>query len=206
VIQILYAADHTERGLALCQAVPGSFASLVTTTPIQKPGLDTLTFWGHGDIARLCGLVVDDFVTLVKNWAKVNSGLQTVEIITCNSRHAPSGFDGYAQGVMRGLRAGVLSSTRSVVVKALPVNVGGSLNAFSILLAHAPNKSWCYVTAPGPTDALMFQGANQVKDEAAKAGYDLALAATKVVRQTDRRFTLNYGYFNTLRAQLGVVS
>jgi hypothetical protein len=206
MIQILYAQDHTERGVALSQAVPGSQAGLVTTAPTAKPGLDTLTFWGHGDIARLCGLQSEDFAKLVKDWAKLNSGLQTVEIITCNARHAPTGFDPYAQTVVSGLRSGLLSSTRNIVVKALPVNVGGTLNAFSILLAHAPNKSWCYVTGPGPDDKIMFQGNNLVKAEAGKNGYDLAQAGNKVARDVkDRKFTLNFGYFNTLRAQLGVV-
>jgi hypothetical protein len=205
MIQILYAQDHSDRGVALGQAVPNSNATLITTAPTTKAGLDTLTVWGHGDIARLCGLLVDDFVALVKSWAKVNTGLQTVEIVTCNARHAPTGFDPYALNVARALRSGFMSSTRNVVVKALPTNVGGALNAFSILLAHAPNRSWCYVTAPGPTDATMFKGANDVKNEANKLGYDLAQAANIVARDTTRKFTLNYGYFNTLRAQLGVV-
>jgi len=206
MIQILYAQDHTDRGLALAQAVPNSQAALITTAPTATAGLDTLTFWGHGDIARMCGLVADDFIALIRRWAQANSGLRTVEIVTCNSRHAPTGFDPYAQQVARGLRSGFMRSTRNVVVKALPTNVRGSLNAFSILLAHAPNKSWCYVTAPGPSDATMFQGANAVKNEAAKIGYDLAQAANNVARDTSRTYTLNYGYFNTLRAQLGVVT
>ena len=206
MIQVLYAQDHTERGVALSQAVPGSQSSLHTVAPSAKPGLDTLLFWGHGDLARLCGLQSGDFVTLVGSWTKLNPGLKTVEIITCNARHAPTGYDSYAQNVATGLRAGFLSATRNIVVKAMPMNVGGATNAFSILLAHAPNKSWCYITGPGPDDKIMFQGNNLVKAESAQLGYDLALAGNKVAKEAkDRKFTLNYGYFNTLRAQLGVV-
>jgi hypothetical protein len=206
MIQILYAQDHAERGLALSRAVPGSQSSLVTVAPSAKPGLDTLTFWGHGDIARLCGLRSGEFVTLVGNWTRLNPSLKTVEIIPCNARHAPTGFDSYSQNAVNGFRAGFRSPTRNIVVKSMPLNVGGAINAFSILLAHAPSKSWCYITGPGPDDKIMLQGTNLVRAESAKLGYDLALAGNKVAKDVkDRKFTLNYGYFNTLRAQLGVV-
>lgn len=206
MIQVLYAQDHTDRGVALAGAIPGGQGSLVTTPPVTRQGLHTLTIWGHGDIVRLCGMVAEDIVTLVRGWKKLNPDLKTVEIVTCNTRHAPAGHDPYSRSVVRGLRSGFRSKTRDIVVKALPTNVGGSVNAFSILLAHAPNRSWCYVTAPGPDDSKMFEGANLVKGEANELGYDLAQAGDTIARRhTDRRFTLNYGYFNTLRAQLGVV-
>ncbi len=206
MIQILYAQDHTERGQALAQAVGGSQSSLVTTPASKKPGLDTLTFWGHGDLVRLCGKTAAEMVTLIKQWKDLNGSLATVEVITCNARHSSGRHDSFVQNLVNGLRAGFMSSTRSLVVKAMPVNVEGAHNGYSILLAHAPNKSWCYVTGKGPDDKFMIEGSKLVKAESATLGYDLAAAATKVARDVKRRdFTLNYGYFNTLRSHLGVV-
>lgn len=206
MIQILYTQDHADRGRALAQAIPGAQHGLVSTTPSAKTGLDTLIFWGHGTIFSLCDLQAPAIGKLIGNWKKLNSSLKTVEIITCNSRHAPAGHDPFVSKVKSELRSGFLSSTRNIVIKAMPTHVGGSLNAFSILLAHAPNNSWCYITAPGPTDATLMGASNTVKAEAKKYGYDLAQGSDRVGRDVkDRTFTVNYGYFNTLRAQLGVV-
>ena len=206
MIQILYAQDHTERGLALAQVVGGSQSALVTTPATRKPGLDTLTLWGHGDLVRLCGKTAAEMVTLIKQWKDLNGSLATVEVITCNARHSSGRHDSYVQNMVNGLRAGFMSGTRNIVVKAMPVNVEGVHNGYSILLADAPSKSWCYVTGKGPDDKIMLAGSNLVKAEAAKLGYDLAAAATKVAKDVKRRdFTLNYGYFNTLRSHLGVV-
>ena len=207
MIQILYTPDHADRGTALGPVVPMAHYGLATTAPITKPGLDTLVFWGHGTFVSLCDMQAPVIVELIKNWKKLNPALKTVEIITCNSRHAPSGHDAFAKKMKTGLHSGFRSSTRNIVVKALPVTVGGALNAHSILLAHAPNRSWCYVTAPGPADTTMMEASTLVKAEAKKFGYDLAQGGNNVARDVkDRRFTLNYGYFNTLRAQLGVVN
>ena len=206
MIFLLYTQDHAARAEALAQVLPGAQHGLVTTTPVAKAGLDTLIFWGHGDMLRLCGLLAPDVTKLIAAWKKLNPGLKTVEIITCNARHASVGSDPLAAQIKRGLTAGFLSATRSIVVKALPVNVGGKHEAYSILLANAPNKTWCYVTASGASDATMWEGANLVKAAAKDFASDLAQGANKVVIDVkDRKFTLNYGYFNTLRAQLGVV-
>src|SRR5665213_1613344 len=203
MIQILYTQDHAARGLALSQAIPGSQHGLANTVASAKVGLDTLVFWGHGTFASLCDLSKDQIVTCVKSWKSANAGLATVEIITCNARHAPGGHDAFASQVKAGLRAGFLSSTRDVKVKALPVNVAGALNGFSILLAHAPNKSWCYVTAGGQDDRIMMAGSNLVRNESRNLAYDLAAAANNVAsEQPARQYTLNSGYFNTLRASL----
>jgi len=206
MIQVLYAHDHTDRGVALAGAIPGGQGNLVTDPPVARQGLHTLTLWGHGDILRLCGMLVDEAVDLVREWKALNPDMKTVEIITCNARHAPTGYDSYSRNLAQSLRSGFRSRTRNIAVKALPTNVGGAVGAFSILLAHAPNRSWCYITAPGPNDSTMFQGVNLVREEANGMGYDLAQAADRIGRSRgDRRFTLNYGYFNTLRAHLGVV-
>ena len=206
LIQILYTFDHTNRGLTLAGALPAAQHGLVSTVPTAKPGLDTLVFWGHGTFVSLCDLQSAAMVTLIRDWKRLNPSLKTVEIITCNSRHSPTGYDAYAAQIKAGLRTGFMRNTRNIVVKALPVNVGGSLNSHSILLADWESSTWCYITAPGPTDAIMNVGRNTIMAEADNFGDNLADMADKVAREVkDRQFTLNYGYFNTLRAQLGVV-
>lgn len=49
--------------------------------------IHTLTFRGHGDTSRFCGLTSAEFVNKVKEWLKWNPTIKMVEIITCNSRH-----------------------------------------------------------------------------------------------------------------------
>ena len=53
MIHILYENDHMARGQALATAL-GAQSSDVTTPPRTIPGLDTLVFWGHGDLLKLC--------------------------------------------------------------------------------------------------------------------------------------------------------
>jgi len=210
MIQILYTQDHLARGAALASVIPQAQHGLISTDPTTKVGLDTLVFWGHGTFVSLCDLQVGPMVTLIKNWKRLNPMLKTVEILTCNSRHAPTGYDNFAKQMKNGLRAGFRSRTRNIVVKALPVFHGGSLNACSILLAHAPNHTWCYITAPAldlqRPDQYLTEASNYVKEVSKELAYDLAQAGNRVaIDVKDRQFTLNYGRFNTLRAQLGEV-
>jgi hypothetical protein len=173
-----------------------------------KPGLDTLVFWGHGDAYRLCNKTPNDMVKTISAWKKLNPQLNTVELITCNARHFTGPNDSYANQLKKGLRSGFRSSTRNITVKALPVTVSGSQNAFSILLAEPNTKSWCYVTGPGTDDKIMFQGANlinyiEIDGKSVSFKGDIAQRADKVVRENPtRKWTMNYGYFNTLRHNL----
>ena len=206
MIQILYEADHEKRAETLAGALPGSQHHLVSTAPSKKDGLDTLAFWGHGTQAFLCGMNVSGFVALVKSWKKLNSSLKTVEIITCDARHAAGTDDPFVVMAKAALRGGILSSTRSMVLKAMPVHVVGSQDALSILLADWQSKSWCYITAPGPTGKVLHLTTELIKKEAKPFGDDLARTGDKVAREVKvRTYTLNYGYFATLRAQLEVV-
>ena len=206
VIQILYEADHLKRAETLAAAIPGSKYDLVGSPPSAAKKLDTLVFWGHGTQSFLCGLTVAGFRSVVKEWKKLNSSLKTVEIITCDARHAAGKDDPFVTMAKAALSGGMMSSTRNIVLKALPVHINGSQDALSILLADWQSKSWCYITAPGPTGKALHLTKDLIIKEAKPFGDDLARTGDKVVRQVkDRKFTLNYGYFNTLRAQLGVV-
>jgi hypothetical protein len=205
MIQILYTQDHAARGVALAAAVPGAKHGLVDTAPSAVTGLDTLVFWGHGDQFKPCDRTAAEIVKVISGWKKLNSGLKTVELITCNARHCTGNADSFAVQVKNGLRAGVLSSTRNIQVKALPVTVSGMRNAFSILLAEVPTKSWVYVTGPGTNDSIMMEGVRLINFETVNGKVqsfkgDIALRANKVVRDVPvRKWSMNYGYFNNLR-------
>ncbi len=211
MIQILYTQDHKVRALALQSLIPVSFSSLVSAVPITKNNLDTLLFWGHGDAWKLCGLTPTEMVKLIKDWKKQNSKLNTVEFITCNTRHCTGNMDPFIIQVKAGLKSGFHSSTRNIALKGLPVNVGGSRNAFSILLAEPATKSWCYVTGPGTDDTIMQDGAkliqyHDVGGRSVSFRGDIAQRANQMVLQhKQRKWTMNYGYFNTLRSSLVVV-
>jgi hypothetical protein len=206
MIQILYTADHLNRAQALSAQIPGSRHRFINVVPSVVPNLDTLVFWGHGTFVSLCDLDVDQLTKLITEWKKLNSGIKNIEIITCNARHFPGGHDSFANRLKSKLHSGFMSSTRNLVVKALPTNVGGALNAFSILLADYATNSWCYITAPGPNDNAMMAASNLVKKEAKPFGDDVAQACNKIVSTVHQRnYTLNYGYFNRLRDNLVAV-
>lgn len=244
MIQILYESDHQNRAKALVEALkdkkPIKLAAvssssglvtdttstkdlsvtaecdLVTANASTKAGLDTLIFWGHsGGNLTLCGKVPQQIATIVKAWKTKNPGLHTVEVLTCDGRHAVQGQEPLVRKIKTALGAGLLSSTRKVVLKALPVAVAGSKNSASILLADWETKSWCYVSAA--STSAMFKGKNMVVTIAEKfyclregdtSSADLVLACQRLFKQKDeksRAFSVNYGYFGTLRSQLSVV-
>lgn len=206
MLQILYTTDHLARGVALSQELPGSEHALVDTAATAK-GVDTLLCWGHGDAYSFCKKSAADMVALVTAWKSVNPELATVELVTCNARHCTGTADSFANQLKSGL-GGFFSSTKNIRIKALPVTVTGSVNAFSILLAEPATKSWCYVTGPGTDDKEMFKGANQITSHVVSGRTvsfrgDIAQRADAIVRANpDRKWTMNYGYFNTLRGNL----
>ncbi len=205
---ILYQHDHQARAVALSQAI-GARAVGVDTQP-QAGGIDTLIFWGHGDPYALCGKTATQIQEIVKRWKAKNNGLNTVEILTCNARHAPGNTSPIASQIKRKLH-GAFSSTRNIKVKALPVSVGGKHNAWSILLADTTSRSWVYVTAPGTNDANMMAAQALIRFDQGPGGGmvsytgDIAVKANKVVADRahiNREWSMVYGYFNTLRSAL----
>jgi hypothetical protein len=213
MIQFLFQGGHGSHGpraQALSGVTPGSRCGDIATTQASAiVGLDTLAFWGHGDAHKLCNKSPDQLFSLIKDWKRLNPALKTIEIITCNARHAV-GTNPFANRLKS--KFGVLSGTRGMVVKALPVTVTGKNNAWSILLAETIHNSWCYVTAPGTDDKLLMQAQSLIAFEQNETGGlrsyrgDIATRADQMVRANpQRQWTMNYGYFNTLRAHLGVV-
>lgn len=199
--------DHAKRATSLASATPGSrHGEISATVPGAVTGLDTLTFWGHGDSFKLCGKNASDIVKVISKWKSKNSKIKTVELITCNARHC-SGGDSFANQVKS--KFGIMSGTRGITLKALPVTVTGKNNAWSILLAETNTKSWVYVTAPGTDDKMLMSASGLINFTTNATGGlasfngDIAKRADETVRTNpDRKWTMNYGYFNTLRACL----
>jgi hypothetical protein len=206
MLQILYTQDHLARGVALSQEEAGSDHALVDTAPTAK-GVDTLLCWGHGDSYSFCKKSAAEMAALVTAWKAVNPALHTVELVTCNARHYTGKSDSFANQLKSRL-SGFFSSTKHIVIKALPVTVTGAANAFSILLAEPATKSWCYVTGPGTDDKIMFQGANLITSHVVNGKMvsfkgDIAQRANLMVSQhPDRKWSMNYGYFKMLRRNL----
>jgi hypothetical protein len=202
--------DHGPRGKLLAQVHGGSCGYIETAIATPKPGLVTLVLWGHGDAEKLCGMKAADAAEVVKRWKAINPGIKTLEIITCNARHASGSGSPYVSQLKSKL-TGFRSSTRDIEIKALPVAVGGKRNNWSILLAEPVFKSWVYITAPGANDALLMQAKTLIDYEAGERGEglqsyrgDIAIKADQSVRAApmNRQWTMNYGYFNTLRSHL----
>ena len=209
MIQLLYTRDHATRGEALASVTPGCRHGLIDKTPPKKiHKLHTLVFWGHGDAARFCDLDARGLVRLIGKWRVRNPGLKTIEIITCNARHCTY-EDPYVEKVKRLFKGRARLFTFGLTLRALPVSVGGIKESFSILLAEPVHKSWAYITAPGKTDALMMEAQNLIRYEKTAGGKsvtfkgDLAKRADALSRSRKRRkWTLNYGYLDTLRRNL----
>jgi hypothetical protein len=216
MIMILTPQDHAARGHALASVTPGSRMAPIEAPPIpaNPPGgaIDTLTLWGHGEQYKFCDRTGADIARLVGEWKKVHPQIKTLELITCNARHFTTHTDAMADQVKTGLRSGFMNACRDIAVKALPVTVSGKFNAWSILLADTTTKSWVYVTAPGVNDAELQKAQSLIRFTTTPSGGkvsftgDIAARADQMVRANPTRtWTMNYGYFNTLRAHLGVV-
>lgn len=87
-IAILYEADHDMRAIALQASLVNAATTYpVDAQPCKQAGLKTIIFWGHGDEHALCGKSADAIYRLIKDWKKLNDGLDSIEILTCNSAH-----------------------------------------------------------------------------------------------------------------------
>jgi hypothetical protein len=178
--------DHRVRAEALATAY-ATTAQNVTKKPSKVSHLKNLVFWGHGDAKDFCHLSADAFVALVTTWKKLNSGLESVEILTCNARHKCGGFtDSYTGQVVTKLTA----KLADIQFKALPIATtkkGDTCN-YSILKWHPGSASWAYIGAPtytlgsGSQMDLTMHGAAELLAEllaprGPHIGYPRALAA-----------------------------
>lgn len=216
MIQILYGDEgHRARAMALAAVSPGANVGLASGPALDKKimKIDTLTFWGHGDANRFCGLTAHDFVTKVKDWRKWNPTIATVEIITCNARHGTVETEKRPNGAIE--TSWVKSFTDQVkpglkklglVVKALPMGMGSAgAHRWSILKWSPTTQTWLYVTADGATDTdTMWPGVHAVEQHPLfQASKNFVTAGTAVKNSTPmRKYTLDFGTIAQLRGAL----
>lgn len=216
MIQILCGDEgHKARCTALASATPGASVANATGPALDKKVLkiDTLTFWGHGDASKFCGMSATDFVAKVKDWMKWNPTIKTLEIITCNSRHGTIDSHKNDDGVIE--RSWVKSYTDQVkpglkklglTVKALPMGMGvGGANRWSILKFSPTTNTWLYITANGEKDTdEMWPGVTKVEQDPifqSTKNFVTAGAAVKA-KDTMRKYTIDYGTIGNLRSAL----
>jgi len=200
----LGAGDHENRAKALAGVTPGSQCGPVDISGIQKPGLDTLCYWGHGNATKFCDFTPAEFVADISKWKKWNPGIKTVEIITCNARHSTDDVSYTSRA-----KADLKRKHPDIVLKAMPMGMGSSgAHNWSILKAHTPSKTWFYVTAGGQKDTdEMWPAVHVVENEAQNHGSNLAVASAAVEKNTPlRKFGLKYGTFDKLRSVLVTVA
>ena len=141
--------DHEVRAKSMAAAY-GTTAASIKAKPKAIAGLDKLVFWGHGDTSRFCTLKAADFVLLVGEWRKINPGLTTVEMLTCNARHKQTSTDSYTDQVVTALSRRQARAADKVKFRALPVasTKSGKTCDWSILKWHPRSATWAYVAAP----------------------------------------------------------
>lgn len=216
MIQILCGDEgHKNRCNALAAATPGASVANASGPAFDKKVLriHTLTFWGHGDTSRFCGLTATALVAKVKEWVKWNPTIKTVEIITCNSRHGTihskplndgsieqSWVKSYTDQVKPGLKK------LGLTVKALPMGMGNSgVMRWSILKFSPATNTWLYVTADGAKDTdAMWPAVTQVEQHPVfLASKDFVAAGTAVkTADTLRQYTIDFGRIGDLRNAL----
>ena len=216
MVQIFYGDEgHKARCTALSAATAGSSIANATGPALDKKvmKIDTLTFWGHGDATRFCGMSAMEFTNKVKEWMKWNPTIKTLEIITCNSRHGTIDSVKLDDGTIE--RSWVKSYTDQVkpglkklglTVKALPMGMGASgANRWSILKFSPTTNTWLYVTADGEKDTdVMWPAVTKVEQDPlfkATKSFVTAGAAVKAA-DTLRKYTIDFGSIGGLRSAL----
>jgi len=179
--------DHQVRATSLAQAYATTAAAIADPAQ-QIAGLDKLVFWGHGTASAFCGLSPEDFVKKINVWRTINPDLKTVEMLTCNARHAENGRDSYTDKVVTTLSRKPNKMADKVNFRALPICTTPSSKAchYAILKWHPASSTWAYIGAPKKDevnhwDNHMFDGVVTLEDfldpRGAAANYPQAEAA-----------------------------
>jgi hypothetical protein len=164
-IAVLWAdADHQNRAELLARTYNAP-AHDFSAVPAQKiPGLDTLTFWGHGAADKFCHVDVPEFLDVVSAWCKANPGVTTVEMISCNLRHRHGTYaDSYTMRVVSQLKR----RHAHLTFKALPLLVTrmGVACENSVMKWQPTSQTWAYIGTPGKEDKYMFWIGRVLEDE-----------------------------------------
>ena len=207
---VVFDADHPERARALAKTVKEP-ASRLDQNNIPVSGDTTLTIWGHGDQRRLADLTAPELIQYLKAWKKKNPKLTTIEIVTCDARHAQNDtYAAYADQVVALIAKE--KDLKGLTVKALPA--GLTKNSDSILYAD-DKGGFCYMTASAPN---VFTEVNTrlylaVKEEDGKGQTGKAVSeicnqvasGRAAEKEKARLYTLMFGQLDNLRNYLSVV-
>lgn len=147
---VLWGKDHEERAKELAAAYAAEVDS-AKLAPRKVAGLTRLTFWGHGIPEEFCELKVPAFADLLLDWKKKNSGLDSVEILTCNGRFTGNGTESYVGTLRRLVLQRKYAALDGLTFRALPdgTTPSGKTCHYSILSRDPATKSWSYVATPG---------------------------------------------------------
>lgn len=161
---VLWGHEHEDRAKELAVAYAAETRD-ASKSPKKVPGLTRLSYWGHGTPANFCEMSELEFAEQLLDWKKKNSGLDSVEILTCNGRFSGDGRQSYVEKVRSLLLQPKYAALHQLKFRALPAGTTPSGKAchYSILNRDMTTKSWSYVAAPGyfsgssaQTDMHMF--------------------------------------------------
>jgi hypothetical protein len=155
--------DHKNRAELLAKTYGTTAYNITNTEPVSVPGLDTLAFWGHGDAWKFCSMSEDEFLDTVLAWKKINKGIQTVEMISCNLRHRMGNQrDSFTGKVITRIKR----KHADICFKALPVATSGMgvTCENSILKWQPASQTWAYCATPGKEDKFMWAVCKMLED------------------------------------------
>lgn len=181
--------DHRVRATALATAYAAT-AGAISDNVAQVPGLTKMVLWGHGTAGEFCRMRPEALVAKIRSWQVVNPTLETVEMITCNIRHAETGRHSYTDKVVTELSRKPNKALKQIKFRALPIctTPDGQTCGYSILKWHPASSTWAYVAAPvkdvlNHWDNHMHDGVVKLEDFMAPRGaatnYPAAFAAYK---------------------------
>jgi hypothetical protein len=155
---VLWGHGHEDRanGLAVAYATQCRDAA---KSPKKISNLTHLSFWGHGIPAEFCEMTADAFVDKLNDWKKKNSGLETVDILTCNGRYTANGEKSFTDLIRDRMRLPKYSKLADIKLRGLPNSAtpSGKTCNYSILSFDPTTKSWSYVATPGFFDGTSSQ-------------------------------------------------
>ena len=155
---VLWGKDHQDRAKDLAVGYACECRDVVKA-PKSVSGLKRLSYWGHGIPAEFCEMGVDEFIENLKGWKKKNSGLEWVDILTCNGRCTGDGTKSFTDMVRGKMLEIGNASLQGIKLRGLPnpTTPSGKTCNYSILSRDATTKSWSYVAAPGYFDGSSSQ-------------------------------------------------
>jgi hypothetical protein len=188
--------DHEVRARALATSY-STTAQSIESGPAKEDGLDTLVFWGHGNVTHFCDRTPDEFLDLVASWKKLNPKLTALEVLTCNARHKEGGHtDSYTDQLL----SKITKKHKPLQFRALPIltTKNAEVCTWSVLQWHPGSATWAYIGGTGPDDKLMWDAAHILEDfmppRGTHVGYVRALAALQdfTGRTSTDAYTVKY--------------